>query len=183
VNVKKDKETKHKGQWVMIKAHNRRKARYYFDTTIANVSIILCQFCRTHIEANFGADAKSRLRLRRLPPNAINNGRLNLPPPIRKKYARKRLKRAVTEATASTTAVKKEKQKLRRSNSANVQLGLSILLNTDTHNYKLGMNNFFGFRILVHSPYHFPEVSGKGFAIPSKKEAFIAVSAQVTERY
>ena len=59
---------------------------------------------------------------------------------------------------------------------------MSILLFPDTHNYALGMNNFYGFRVLVHSPYEFPEVSGKGFAIGSKKEAFLAVSAQVTER-
>ena len=72
---------------------------------------------------------------------------------------------------------------LRRTNSANAQLGLSILLYPDTQNYAMGMNNFYGFRVLVHSPYNFPEVSGKGFAIPSKKEAFLAVSAQVTERY
>ena len=71
---------------------------------------------------------------------------------------------------------------LRRTNSANAQLGLSILLYPDTQNYAMGMNNFHGFRVLVHSPYNFPEVSGKGFAIPSKKEAFLAVSAQVTER-
>jgi hypothetical protein len=37
--------------------------------------------------------------------------------------------------------------------------------------------------VLVHSPYTYPEVSGKGFAIGSKKEAFLAVSAQVTERF
>ena len=72
---------------------------------------------------------------------------------------------------------------LRRTNSANAQLGLTILLYPDTQNYAMGMNNFYGFRVLVHSPYNFPEVSGKGFAIPSKKEAFLAVSAQVTQRY
>ena len=38
-------------------------------------------------------------------------------------------------------------------------------------------------KVLVHNPYEFPEVSGKGFAVGSSKEAFLAVSAQVTERY
>lgn len=39
------------------------------------------------------------------------------------------------------------------------------------------------FQLLVHSPYSFPEVSGKGFAIGTGKESFIAVSAQYTERF
>ena len=37
-------------------------------------------------------------------------------------------------------------------------------------------------QVLVHNPYEFPEVNGKGFAVGSGKEAFLAVSAQVTER-
>ena len=37
-------------------------------------------------------------------------------------------------------------------------------------------------QVLVHNPYEFPEVNGKGFAVGSAKEAFLAVSAQVTER-
>ena len=41
----------------------------------------------------------------------------------------------------------------------------------------------FSVQVLVHSPYDFPEVTGKGFAIDKEKEVFIAVSAQLTERY
>ena len=67
-------------------------------------------------------------------------------------------------------------------NSANTQLGLRILLNPDIENYLVSENNFVGFRVLVHNPYEYPEVRGKGFAIGKGKEAFLAVSAQVTER-
>ena len=44
-------------------------------------------------------------------------------------------------------------------------------------------NNFVGFRVLVHNPYEYADVKGKGFAIGRGKEAFLAVTAQVTERY
>ena len=67
-------------------------------------------------------------------------------------------------------------------NSANTQLGLTILLDPDIANYWVSENNFFGFRVLVHHPYEYPEVRGKGFAIGKGKEAFLAVSAQVVER-
>ena len=33
----------------------------------------------------------------------------------------------------------------------------------------------------MHSPYSFPEVTGKGFAVGKSKEVFIAVSAQLTD--
>ncbi len=36
--------------------------------------------------------------------------------------------------------------------------------------------------MLVHSPYDFPEVTGKGFAIGMGHEAFVAVTAQITNR-
>ena len=37
-------------------------------------------------------------------------------------------------------------------------------------------------KVLVHSPYDFPEVSGKGFAVAEMQEAFIAVEAERVER-
>ncbi len=43
------------------------------------------------------------------------------------------------------------------------------------------VNNYYGFKVLVHSPYDFAEVAGKGFSIGMNKEAFIAVGAQYTE--
>ena len=67
-------------------------------------------------------------------------------------------------------------------NSANTQLGLTILLDPDIENYWVSENNFVGFRVLVHHPYEYPEVRGKGFAIGKGKEAFLAVSGQVTDR-
>ena len=65
------------------------------------------------------------------------------------------------------------------------------------------MNNYYGFRVcttpvynyllkviylivlfqvLVHSPFSYPEVTGKGFAIGQAKETFIAVGARYTKR-
>ncbi len=38
-------------------------------------------------------------------------------------------------------------------------------------------------QVLVHSPYDFPEVGGKGFAIAEGTESFIGVTAQRTERF
>ena len=32
------------------------------------------------------------------------------------------------------------------------------------------MNNYLGFKALVHSPFDFPEVGGKGLAVESEKE-------------
>ena len=68
-------------------------------------------------------------------------------------------------------------------NSANTQLGLTILLDPDKCSYYVKENNYVGFRVLVHNPYEYPDVRGKGFAIGQGKEAFLAVSAQVTERW
>ncbi len=45
------------------------------------------------------------------------------------------------------------------------------------------MNNYYGFKVLVHSPYDFPMVRGKGFAVGMGHEAFVAVSAQLTNRH
>ena len=35
------------------------------------------------------------------------------------------------------------------------------------------MNNYLGFKALVHSPFDFPEVGGKGLAVESEKEVHI----------
>lgn len=37
-------------------------------------------------------------------------------------------------------------------------------------------------QVLVHNPYSYPEVTGKGFAVGQRKETFIAVTAQYTNR-
>lgn len=120
----------------------------------------------------------------------------------------KRKKRSTVE-TVTIKKTEKEKQKsLLRSNSASTLLGLTILLYPDVNQYKLSVNNFEGFKVsfltqkaifwpyvdkaphiftapqvLVHSPFSFPEVSSRGFAIDRNKEVFIGVSAQYTERY
>ena len=102
----------------------------------------------------------------------------------KKKVLKPRPKRE-TGAEATAAANKRQnatKTELKRSNSANALLGLSVLLYPDRKEYNLSMNNYYGFKVLVHSPYSFPEVTGKGFAIGEAKEVFIAVGAQYTER-
>ena len=83
---------------------------------------------------------------------------------------------AVTvKTTSAIKKKKKEPKKLKRSNSANVELGLSVLLFPDKDNYGLSvMNNYVGFRVLVHSPYDFADVAAKGFVVDKNMESFIA---------
>ena len=65
--------------------------------------------------------------------------------------------------------------KLKRINAATAKLGLSVLLHPDKENYQDAvLNNFAGFKVLVHSPYDFARVAAKGFTIDTKVEAFIA---------
>jgi len=97
-------------------------------------------------------------------------------PPV----SRKRRKRS----TNSTTTTSSSSKTLRKSNSANTLLGLTILLYPDQEQYdKVGLNNFYGFRVLVHNPYSFAEVTGKGFAVGRGREVFVAVTAQYTNRF
>ena len=42
-----------------------------------------------------------------------------------------------------------KKKKLRRSNSANTRLGLSVILHADEDNYEVAENNFFGFKVFI----------------------------------
>ena len=44
---------------------------------------------------------------------------------------------------------KKKNKKLRRSNSANTRLGLSVILHADESNYEVAENNFFGFKVII----------------------------------
>jgi hypothetical protein len=38
------------------------------------------------------------------------------------------------------------------------------------------------FQVLIHSPLEYPEVSARGFSVYLMQEAFVAVTAQTTER-
>jgi hypothetical protein len=38
-------------------------------------------------------------------------------------------------------------------------------------------------QVLVHSPFDYPEVSGKGLAVNYRKEVFVGVSAKYVERF
>ena len=62
----------------------------------------------------------------------------------------------------------------RRTNLAYSPLGLTVALFPNPNDYgKVVMNNFYGFKALVHSPYEFPEVSGKGFLVDNNQEILI----------
>jgi hypothetical protein len=39
------------------------------------------------------------------------------------------------------------------------------------------------YQVLVHSPFDYPEVSGKGLAVNYRKEVFVGVSAKYVERF
>ena len=82
------------------------------------------------------------------------------------------------ETTMDGTTDKKKPitpTKLKRINAATAKLGLSVLLHPDKENYQDAvLNNFAGFKVLVHSPYDFARVAAKGFTIDTKVEAFIA---------
>ncbi len=53
-------------------------------------------------------------------------------------------------------------------------------VSTDVYQKLLTQNDFFGFRVLVHSPFEFPEVRGKGFVLSSGNIAYIGVGARRT---
>ena len=91
------------------------------------------------------------------------------------------MKRSFGKSHASSGKKKKKKDELRKTNAANSLLGLTVVLYANREQYsEVTMNNFFGFKVLVHSPYDFPEVGAKGFAVGEKKEAFVAVGATET---
>ena len=72
-------------------------------------------------------------------------------------------------------------KRLQKTSAANSKLGLTLLLYPDEENYHSSAdNNFIGFKVHVHSPYDYAEVSGKGLAIGKATEAFVAVGAQHT---
>ena len=96
----------------------------------------------------------------------------------------KRSLRKIKKSPASSSGnkqTKKKKSELRKTNAANSLLGLTVVLYANRKQYsEVVMNNFFGFKVLVHSPYDFPEVGAKGFAVGEKVEAFVAVGATET---
>ena len=75
-----------------------------------------------------------------------------------------------------------EKETLKRTNSANSKLGLTILLNSGWSNYRKPWavkNDYVGWKILAHNPLVYPEVRGKGLSVNAGNEAFISIKAQV----
>ena len=105
----------------------------------------------------------------------------------RKKRQTSKMKRSlqkIKKSPASSSGnkqTKKKKSELRKTNAANSLLGLTVVLYANRKQYsEVVMNNFFGFKVLVHSPYDFPEVGAKGFAVGEKVEAFVAVGATET---
>ena len=81
----------------------------------------------------------------------------------------RRRKRSATSSTSGKKA--KTPTILKRTNAANSLLGLSVVLYPNEEEYgETVMNNYLGFKALVHSPFDFPEVGGKGLAVESEKE-------------
>ena len=75
----------------------------------------------------------------------------------------------------------KDPTKLRRTNVANSMLGLSVVLYPNEGEYSgVVMNNYVGFKALVHSPFDFAEVGGKGFAVEAQKEVIYDNKAKET---
>ena len=76
----------------------------------------------------------------------------------------------------------KIKTKIRRTNVAHSELGLTVVLYPDDKNYRgIIKNNYRGFRALVHGPLEFAEVAGKGFSIGKGEEAFVGIKPQYLE--
>ena len=70
---------------------------------------------------------------------------------------------------------------LRKSSVASSQFGLTVILNPNEAEYGNAVkNNYIGFKTLIHSPYAFAEVDGKGKAIGKNSEAFFAIRAYHT---
>ena len=73
-------------------------------------------------------------------------------------------------------------QSLKRTSSANLMHGLTVVLDSNARQSgAVVMNNYLGLKGLVHNPREFPEVGGKGFAIRSGEEIFVAIGAHFTE--
>ncbi|XP_023328627.1 pickpocket protein 28 isoform X2 [Eurytemora carolleeae] len=99
------------------------------------------------------------------------------------------------EANSDTLEVLQESEEetvggytILRTNMAAQDLGFSFLIDANAMDEfknswnELTSNNFYiGFKVLVHSPHEFPDVTKKGMAIPLGSENFIGVSAQITE--
>ena len=47
--------------------------------------------------------------------------------------------------------------------------------------YGISLNHYYGYKVLVHSPYDFPEVAGKGFTVGTQQESFIGIAPSYTE--
>ena len=54
---------------------------------------------------------------------------------------------------APESDAKKPAKKLRRSNSANTRLGLTVILHADEPNYEVAENNFYGFKVRKQNLY------------------------------
>ena len=92
----------------------------------------------------------------------------------RRKKRESTSQRSKTHRRRASAPVKKNtKDGLRTTTAANSLLGLSVVLYANQFQYSdVVMNNYYGFKVLVHSPYDFPGVGAKGFAVGGKKTLF-----------
>ena len=63
-------------------------------------------------------------------------------------------------------------------------MGLTVYLDINKGSYNdWSLNDYYGYKVLVHSPYDFPEVGSKGFSLGAGKVAYIGVDARHTSRF
>ena len=87
----------------------------------------------------------------------------------RKKRETKIQRSKLQRRKVSASAKPKSKNGLRKTTAANSLLGLSVVLYANQLQYSdVVMNNYYGFKVLVHSPFDFPGVGAKGFAVGGK---------------
>ena len=73
---------------------------------------------------------------------------------------------------------------MKTTNVANSMLGLSVVLYPNEGEYSgVVMNNYVGFKALVHSPFDFAEVGGKGFAVEAQKEVINDKNAKQSTKF
>ena len=118
---------------------------------------------------------KRQVKLPKLSTNTRTHTKLKHFPAPYQDHLRKKRKINFKKRRVNAKKKKPEPTKLKRSNAANSRLGLTVLLYPDPDNYgESALNNFVGFKVLVHSPYDFAEVAAKGFVIDEHVESFIA---------
>ena len=92
----------------------------------------------------------------------------------RKSQSRKMFKSSKSVIRASTK--QNSRTGLMHSHIASSRYGLTVILNPKEAEYTDALkNNFIGFKILVHTPYNFPEVDAVGMAMQKNVQATVGI--------